>query len=232
MNVLLTYVAIFLVLATLVFGLSRQLRRPSGWVGRRLMGPALNSGNQRLLDSAVEALGPIEGERIVDVGFGGGHALDLIRERVAPARPAGVEISAVMVEQGRARWGDSVDVHLADVAAMPFEDASSDGLLSVNTIYFWPDPAAALREIRRVLKPGGRLVLGIRSKPFLLASPVSWFGFKVYSVRQLERLLREAGFETAVRRMARGELVVIGRLGTDLEPIPSARPEGERAAAC
>ena len=152
----------------------------------------------------------------------------VIRERVAPARPAGVEISAVMVEQGRARWGDSVDVHLADVATMPFEDASIDGLLSVNTIYFWPDPAAALREIRRVLKPGGRLVLGIRSKPFLLASPVSWFGFKVYSVRQLERLLREAGFETAVRRMARGELVVIGRLGTDLESIASARPEGER----
>ena len=69
------------------------------------MGKMLNRGNQRFLDDAVEALAPASGERIVDVGFGGGHALDLIRERVAPARPAGVEISTVMVEQGQRALG-------------------------------------------------------------------------------------------------------------------------------
>ncbi len=127
--------AILLVLAALLFALSRQLGHPSGWFGRRVMGKLLNSDNQRFLDDAVEALSPASGERIADVGFGGGYALDLIRERVAPARPAGVEISAVMIEQGRARWGDGIDLHLADVAAMPFKDASIDGLLSVNTIY-------------------------------------------------------------------------------------------------
>ncbi len=198
-------------LATLLFGLSRQLGRPSGWFGRRVMGKLLNRGNQRFLDDAVEALAPASGERIVDVGFGGGHSLDLIRQRVAPARPAGVEISTVMVGQAQARWGDGVDLHLADVAAMPFQDASVDGLLSVNTVYFWPDPAAALREIRRVLRPGGRLVLGVRSKAFLLVSPVTWFGFRLYSVRQLEQLLREAGFATEVQEKARGELIVTGR---------------------
>jgi arsenite methyltransferase len=211
MNLLLAYLSIFLVLAALVFGLSRQLGRPSGWFGRRVMGQLLNRGNQRFLDNAVEALAPRPDERIVDVGFGGGHALDLIRERVAPARPAGVEISAVMVEQGRARWGDTVDVHLADVAAMPFQDASVDGLISVNTIYFWPDPAAALREIHRVLRPSGRVVLGVRRKAFLLLSPVTWFGFKLYSVRQLEQLLRAAGFAVEVREKTRGELIVTGR---------------------
>jgi arsenite methyltransferase len=210
MNAPFVYLAILLVLAALVYGLSRQLGRPSGWFGRRVMGQLLNKGNQRFLDDAVEALAPSSGERIVDVGFGGGHALDLIRARVAPARPAGVEISAVMIEQGRARWGDAVDLHLADVAAMPFQDASVDGLISVNTIYFWPDPAAALREIRRVLRPGGRVVLGVRRKAFLLLSPVSWFGFKLYSVRQLEQLLRAAGFAVEAREKARGELVVTG----------------------
>ena len=94
---------------------------------------------------------------------------------------------------------------------MPFQDASVDGLLSVNTIYFWPDPAAALREIRRVLRPGGRLVLGVRRKAFLLLSPVTWFGFRLYSVRQLEQLLRAAGFAVEVREKARGELIVTGR---------------------
>jgi SAM-dependent methyltransferase len=211
MSVALVYLAILLVLAALFFGLSRQLGRPSGWFGRRVMGRLLNQGNQRFLEDTVAALAPASGERIVDVGFGGGHALDLIRQRVVPARPAGVEISTVMVEQGQARWGDGVDLHLADVAAMPFQDASVDGLLSVNTIYFWPDPAAALREIRRVLRPGGRLVLGVRRKAFLLLSPVTWFGFKLYSVRQLEQLLRAAGFAAEVREKARGELIVTGR---------------------
>jgi arsenite methyltransferase len=211
MDLALVSLAALLLLAALFFGLSRQLGRPSGWVGRRVMGRLLNKGNQRFLDAAVEALAPHSGERIVDVGFGGGHALDLIRERVAPARPAGVDISTVMIEQGQARWGDAVDLHLADVAAMPFPPASVDGLLSVNTIYFWPDPAAALREIRRVLRPGGRLVLGVRRKAFLLVSPVAWFGFRLYSVRQLEQLLRAAGFAAEVREKARGELIVTGR---------------------
>lgn len=212
MNIALVYLAILLVMAALFFGMSRQLGHPSGWFGRRVMGKLLNRGNQRFLRDAVEALAPEPGERIVDVGFGGGYALDLIRERVAPARPAGVDISTVMVEQGRARWGDGVDVHLADVAAMPFQDASVDGLLSVNTIYFWPDPAAALREIRRVLRPGGRVVLGVRRNAVLLLSPVSWFGFKLYSVRQVEQLLRTAGFKVEVSEQARGELTVIGRV--------------------
>jgi SAM-dependent methyltransferase len=211
MDVALVYLSIFLVIAALLFGLSRQLGRPSGWFGRRVMGKLLNQGNQRFLDDAVEALAPAPGERIVDVGFGGGCALDLIRERVAPARPAGVKTSAVMLEQGRARWGDAVDVHLADVAAMPFQDASLDGVLSVHTIYFWRDPVAALREIRRVLRPDGRLVLGLRRRAFLLLSPVTWFGFRLYSARQLEPLLRTAGFAADVREKARGELIVIGR---------------------
>jgi SAM-dependent methyltransferase len=196
----------------LFYAASKQLRRPSGWFGRRFMGPALNRGNQRMLDAAVEALAPLSGERIVDIGFGGGHALDLIRTRVAPARPAGVEISAAMVERGRARWGDTVDVHLADVVAMPFEAASCDGVLSVNTLYFWQNPAAALGEIKRVLKPDGRVVLGIRRKVFLLLSPVSWFGFRLYSVRDLAQLLRAAGFVVEVNERVRGELIVSGRV--------------------
>ncbi len=198
-------------LAALFYGASRQLGRPSGWFGRRVMGEALNQANRRFLDAAVDALDPRSGERIIDVGFGGGYAMDLIRVRVAPARPAGVEISTAMVERARERWRDGVDLHLADVAAMPFDDASCDGVLSVNTMYFWPDPAAALREIRRVLTPNGRVVLGIRRKAFLLLSPVTWFGFRLYSVRQAEALVRDAGFAVEVREQTRGELVVIGR---------------------
>lgn len=201
---------VFLMFA-LCYAMAKQLRRPRGWFGRRFMGEALNRANKSMLDAAVEGLQPKEGERIIDVGFGGGYALDRVRERVAPARPVGLEISLPMIEAGRQRWGDAVELHQADVTAMPFAEAGADAVLSVNTIYFWPEPRAALREIRRVLKPGGRLVLGVRRKSIMRLSPLTWFGFRLYSVPQIEELLHGAGFSMQVQEKVRGELIVVGR---------------------
>jgi ubiquinone/menaquinone biosynthesis C-methylase UbiE len=175
------------------------------------MGDVMNRGNKSMLDAAVEGLQPKEGERIIDVGFGGGYALDRIRERVAPALAVGLEISLPMIEAGRERWGDAVELHQADVMVMPFAEAGADAVLSVNTIYFWPEPRAALREIRRVLKPGGRLVLGIRRKSIMRLSPLTWFGFRLYSVRQIEELMRGAGFSMQVQEKVKGEVIVVGR---------------------
>jgi len=203
--------ALVFLLFTLCYAMAKQFGRPRGWFGRRFMGKVLNHGNKSMLDAAVEGLQPKEGEQIIEVGFGGGYALDRVRERVAPARPVGVEISLPMIEAGRERWGDAVELHRADVIAMPFAEAVADAVLSVNTIYFWPEPHAALREIRRVLKPGGRLVLGVRRKSIMCLSPLTWFGFRLYSVRQVEELLRGAGFSVQVQEKVKGELIVVGR---------------------
>lgn len=203
--------ALVCLLFALCYTMAKQLACPRGWFGRQFMGKALNRGNRSMLDAAVEGLQPKAGERIIDVGFGGGYALDLVRERVAPARPVGVEVSRPMIEAGRARWGDAVELHHADVTAMPFAEAGADAVLSVNTIYFWPEPHGALKEIRRVLKPGGRLVLGVRRKSIMRVSPLTWFGFRLYSVRQIEELLRGAGFSMQVQEHVKGELIVVGR---------------------
>jgi arsenite methyltransferase len=78
---------------------------------------------------------------------------------------------------------------------MPFPDASFDGALSVHTLYFWSDPTACLREIRRVLRPEGRLVLG-----FLRAGSKSESSFpsEVYAFcdeGQVRAMLAAAGFD-------------------------------------
>ncbi len=65
-----------------------------------------------------------------------------------------------MIAAVRQRCGDAFDPHLADAAALPFPEASFDVVLSVNTIYLWPDPARVLAEMNGVLKLDGRLVLG------------------------------------------------------------------------
>ena len=109
----------------------------------------------------------------------------------------------------RAR-GDAFDLRLADAAALPFPEAFFDVVLSVNTIYFWPDPDKVLAEMKRILKPGGRLVLGYRSRLLLLWNPVSWFGFRLHGDRQVARLLGEAGFAAEIRKGRTGERLALG----------------------
>ena len=122
MNIMLVYLALVVVLAALLLALSRQLGRPSGWFGRRVMGQLLNQSNKRFLDDAVQALAPASGERIVDVGFGGGYGLDLIREfarqaasRLAPGAPlllecAPLQAAVLAAELAAAGWR-AVQIH-------------------------------------------------------------------------------------------------------------------------
>jgi arsenite methyltransferase len=203
---------VFLVaLAALFFAfLSRQLRRPSGWFGRRVMAPLLNEGNRDLLDSVLEVAAPTPGTRAVDVGFGGGYTLGRLAPLVSPERVAGVEISEAMISAVRQHSGDAYELHLADAASLPFPESSVDLVLSVNTIYFWPDPARALAEMRRVLRPGGRLVLGYRSRLFLRLHPASWFGFRLYGDGTVGSLLEEAGFRAEIRTPRPTERIAVG----------------------
>jgi SAM-dependent methyltransferase len=190
---------------------ARQLGNPSGWFGRAVMTSFLNRGNRTMIEAAVMALGAKASERIVDVGFGGGSALRLIAPMVAPARVTGIEISGAMIDGAKQRFGETMEIHQANAVAMPFGDGWFDGILSVNTVYFWSDPDAVLREFRRVLKPGGRLVLGIRKKEVIRWSPVTWFGFRLFSSAEIERMLNAAGFESTIQRTGPGELTVVAR---------------------
>jgi arsenite methyltransferase len=199
------------VLLGMFYALAKQLGNPRGWFGRAVMPSFLTQGNRTILDAAVRALGAKPGERIVDVGFGGGYALQLIAPMVKPLRVTGVEISEAMIDAAKHRWGDAIEVHRADALDMPFRDGWFDGVVSVNTIYFWNDPPAVLREFRRVLKPGGRLVLGIQKKEVMRWSPVTWFGFRLYSLAEIERMLDVAGFQAAIQQTRWGELIVLAR---------------------
>ncbi len=204
--VLLLVLALTVLLATM----AAQLRRPRGWFGRRVMAPLLNEGNRALLDAVLAAAAPTPGARVLDVGFGGGYTLERLARIVTPRKVAGVELSEAMIAAVRDRCGDAFYLHLADAAALPFPDASFDVVLSVNTIYFWSDPARVLAEMSRVLKPGGRLVLGYRSRLYLAAAPISWFGFRLHGDRRIADLLSDAGLATDIRKGGLGERLALG----------------------
>ena len=89
-------------------------------------------------------------ERLLDVGCGNGGVSRLLRERVA-------EVDAVDVEMS-AEWHDEpgLSFRVADGEQLPFDDASFDLVHSKDSLHHMDDPACALAEYRRVLKPGER----------------------------------------------------------------------------
>jgi len=152
------------VIARLRRRLSDQLSRPSGLAGQ-IVAAGMNRGNRAFNARAIERLEVHAGTRVLDLGFGGGLTFEPLLERGAAV--VGVDRAQDMVAAAAARHRADVDagrlsLHAGEVQALPLDDAAVDPVLTVNTVYFWPDLAPGLHEIHRVLAPGGRLVIGIR----------------------------------------------------------------------
>jgi ubiquinone/menaquinone biosynthesis C-methylase UbiE len=103
-----------------------------------------------LLDPEIPARG--EGLRLLDVGCGTGHHMASLRERGFIV--AGVDGSPEMLEQARANNPDA-EIKLSDVESLPFPDASFDFILCIEVLRYLPSAVRCVREMSRVLKPGG-----------------------------------------------------------------------------
>ncbi len=179
--------------------IARQSRRPSGWLGElvaRVMRLETRSANA----FALSAL-PIEPtDGVLEVGSGHGQTVAEIARRVPDGFVAGVDPSDVMVRLSARRLQPAIErgrasVHRSEAAKLPFEDARFDAALAVHVLYFWPQPEVELREIRRVLKAGATLVLGFRPDGPELRAKLPDTIYHLRSVSEMEKLLRENGFD-------------------------------------
>lgn len=177
-----------------------QLARPHGL----LTGPMsalLNRGNRLITAHTVGALDLQPGDVVLDVGFGGGVGLDMVLAHEPGVTLTGLDISGDVVRRARPRYRE-VELVEASVTAMPFTDARFDAVFAVNVVYFWPDLPAAYRELLRVLKPGGRLALGVRPATTLARLRFSSSGHREWTPAQYAEALATAGFTaTSARRM-------------------------------
>jgi SAM-dependent methyltransferase len=138
----------------------RMFGRPQGLAGR-LGGRILARANRPFAEEVVAFLDVEPSDMILEIGFGPGVAIELLARKPAAGRVAGIDVSTEMVEQARARnaaaiGAGALDLRYGTVEHLPFEDAAFDLALAINSMQVWPDRDAGLREIRRVLRPGGR----------------------------------------------------------------------------
>lgn len=106
----------------------------------------------------LELLGNVAGRRILDAGCGSGPLLRDLRERGASV--AGFDASPAMIQLARERLGGEADLQLADLTQpLPYDDAAFDDVLAVLVLHYLEDWSRPLVELRRVLKPGGRLIV-------------------------------------------------------------------------
>lgn len=181
--------------------LGRQLGAPSGPLGA-LVARMLNKNNAAPIAAAVEALGLRGDETVADIGFGGGLGLGLLLAATQDGgRVQGVELAPDMLARARRTRRDDVasgrlELHEASMQSLPFSDGSLDGWISLNTIYFVEDLETVVRELTRVLAPGGRGVIGIADPEWMSRQPFTKHGFTLRPVADVLAAMERAGLTT------------------------------------
>jgi ubiquinone/menaquinone biosynthesis C-methylase UbiE len=142
----------------------RAFGRPTGLLGT-LGGIIMAHTNRRMAQRAIELLDVQPNEKVLEIGFGPGVGIELLAHSASLGWVTGIDPSEEMVEQASARNAAAIAagrvvLQRGSVERLPFEDSTFDKALAVNSMQVWPNAIAGLREIRRVLRPGGCVVLG------------------------------------------------------------------------
>ncbi|MCU4717848.1 methyltransferase domain-containing protein [Halapricum hydrolyticum] len=152
--------------------------------------------NEEMRDEAIGWLELDGDERVLDVGCGTGFATEGLLQHVETVY--GLDQSPHQLEKAYAKFGRSGPVRFTrgDAERLPYRDDAFDVVWSSGSIEYWPNPVDALEECRRVVKPGGKVLIVGPDYPTntvfqKLADAIMLF----YDEEEADRMFREAGFE-------------------------------------
>jgi ubiquinone/menaquinone biosynthesis C-methylase UbiE len=143
---------------------------------------------------AVSLLEVQPADRVLEIGFGPGLAIAELARCASQGRVYGIDHSEVMVHQARRRNHAAIRAHRvelvhASVDQLPSFDEPLDAILAVNSVGFWPDPAERLHDLRRLLRPSGRIALVTQPR-----CPGATRDTATRAAREFQDLLAQAGF--------------------------------------
>jgi len=156
------YVTAVLVIGA-IYLMLRQCRKPAWWPGRLFLS-GMNTSHGPLTAWGLTHVEVKRDFTILDVGCGGGQTVQTLAAAASDGKVYGVDYSPTSVAATRSKNAGAVaagrvDIREASVSKLPFPDGMFDLVTAVETHYYWPDLVADMREVLRVLKPGGTFVL-------------------------------------------------------------------------
>lgn len=176
---------------------SRHARKPEGLFGKVFMCMFFEEGNAELLNFIETLYTPKPEHTVMDLGFGPGQLFKSIAPKIN--KMVGVDFSNDMVEKARLKFktliqSGRLELKQAGVSELPFQDEAFDQIITCNTIYFWPSPADDIRELYRVMKKSGRLLIGMSTKEQMEPMALDQSVFSLYTLDDVKSLLSQAGF--------------------------------------
>ena len=201
-----------------------QCQKPRGLMGRFTLW-RMNASHSKLTDWGLGQIAVEKNAVILDVGCGGGKTVGKLAAMAPEGKVCGIDYSeasvtataklnARLIEAGR------VESRLASVSQLPFSDGMFDLVTAVETHFWWPNLAGDMREVFRVVKPGGTLVViaevykGANTLVSKLAEKyASRTGMKLLSAEEHRELFTAPGFSDVrvIEERDKGWICAVGK---------------------
>ncbi len=177
-----------------------KVSRPTGFFGK-LLARGMAFSHRSFYKNTARILELKADDRYLEIGFGSGLFIKKYASHLS--RIAGIDCSEDMVKLASSINKELVKSGKAkfvqgDVSSLPWKDSEFSVVVGIETFYFWPKPEQALKEIHRVLIPGGRLVIEMgynKDDGKDHAKDVEKHDLRLYGGEEMKRLLHDSGFD-------------------------------------
>jgi ubiquinone/menaquinone biosynthesis C-methylase UbiE len=201
-----------------------QCQKPTGWLGRFVLWN-MNSRHSKVTDWGLSKISIRKPDTILDVGCGGGRAVSKLAAIATEGKVYGVDYSTASIavaKKTNTEWiaMGRVEIREGSVSQLPFADEMFDLVTAVETHFWWPDLPIDMREVLRVVKRGGTLVIiaeiykGAKTKTAKLAEKyLPRSGMKLLSVDEHRDLFANTGYSDVqiIEELDKGWICGIGR---------------------
>jgi len=167
--------------------------------------------SRELYDNVLHKLSQFSFNNILDVGCGTGNLLSLISSKYK-VQLYGIDLSPNMLEIARNKLDGNADLRVGDSENLPFENESFDIVTCTDSFHHYPHPENVLEEIKRVIKPKGRILISDPYAPTPFRQLVNIYmhfsksgDVKIYSEAEIRKLLENIGFKSIEWKQVAGK---------------------------